>query len=111
MRIGNRLGPHGGERSHSRGGVSVPDKAKTSISFATAWQHAKQLIWARRGRLFLGLVLMLVNRASGLVLPATSKYLVDDVIGKRNVELLWPLAMAAGLATVVQAITSFALSQ
>ena len=54
---------------------------------------------------------MLVNRLSGLVLPATSKYLIDDVIGKQRAELLMPLALAAGAATVVQAVTSFALSQ
>ena len=54
---------------------------------------------------------MLVNRLAGLVLPATSKYLIDDVIGKRRAELLMPLALAAGAATLVQAVTSFALSQ
>ena len=48
---------------------------------------------------------MLVNRLSGLVLPATSKYLIDDVIGKRRAELLMPLALAAGAATLVQAVT------
>jgi subfamily B ATP-binding cassette protein MsbA len=52
-----------------------------------------------------------VNRLSGLVLPATSKYLIDDVIGRGRAELLTPLALAAGAATVVQAVTSFSLSQ
>ena len=68
-------------------------------------------MWARRGRLALGLALMLVNRLSGLVLPATSKYLIDDVIGKQRADMLMPLAFVAGAATVVQAVTSFALSQ
>ena len=54
---------------------------------------------------------MLVNRLVGLVLPATSKFLIDDVIGKRRADLLMPLALAAGAATLVQAVTSFALSQ
>ncbi|NUR56173.1 MAG: ABC transporter ATP-binding protein [Acidobacteria bacterium] len=54
---------------------------------------------------------MLVNRVAGMVLPATSKYLIDDVIGKRRADLLVPLAFAAGAATLVQAVTSFALSQ
>ena len=54
---------------------------------------------------------MLVNRLVGLVLPASSKFLIDDVIGKGRRELLWPLALAAGAATLVQAVTSFALSQ
>ena len=54
---------------------------------------------------------MLVNRASGLVLPATSKFLIDDVVGKQRTEMLVPLALVAGLATLVGAVTSFALSQ
>ena len=54
---------------------------------------------------------MLVNRLVGLVLPATSKFLIDDVIGKGRSDLLMPLALAAGAATIVQAVTSFALSQ
>jgi subfamily B ATP-binding cassette protein MsbA len=78
---------------------------------SAAWQEAKALIWARRGRLGLGIALMLVNRVSGLVLPATSKYLIDDVVGKGRADLLMPLALAAGAATIIQAVTSFALSQ
>jgi ABC-type multidrug transport system fused ATPase/permease subunit len=54
---------------------------------------------------------MLVSRLAGLVLPATSKFLIDDVIGEGRHELLGWLALAAGLATLVQAVTSFALSQ
>ena len=69
------------------------------------------LVWARRGRLALGLALMLVNRLSGLVLPASSKYLIDDVLTKGRTELLMPIALVTGAATFVQAITSYALSQ
>jgi ABC-type multidrug transport system fused ATPase/permease subunit len=54
---------------------------------------------------------MLVNRLAGLVLPASSKFLVDDVIGRGRAELLVPLALAAGAATIVDAATAFALSQ
>ena len=59
----------------------------------------------------LGLSLMLVNRLVGLVLPASTKFLVDDVIGKGQAQLLWPLAGAVALATLVEAVTSFTLSQ
>jgi ABC-type multidrug transport system fused ATPase/permease subunit len=84
---------------------------KKKVDYANAWQEARTLILARRGRLAIGLGLMLVNRLAGLVLPATSKYLIDDVIGKHRAELLVPLALLAGAATLVQAVTSFALSQ
>ena len=57
------------------------------------------------------LLLMLVSRLAGLVLPASSKWLIDEVIGNNRTDLLLPLALAAGAATVVQAVTSFGLSQ
>jgi len=88
-----------------------PESPKKKVDYANAWQEARALIIARSGRLTIGLFLMLVNRLSGLVLPATTKYLIDDVIGKRRAELLVPLAIAGGAATIVQAITSFSLSQ
>ena len=78
---------------------------------ARAWAEARALIWKHRRSLSVGLALMLVNRLAGLVLPASSKYLIDDVLGKQQVGLLVPLALAVGGATVFQAITSFALSQ
>src|SRR5437868_10123399 len=76
-----------------------------------AWQEARSLIYAHRGRLALGLALLLVNRLAGLVLPASSKWVIDRVIGQHHPELLLPLALAAGGATLVQALTGFALSQ
>jgi ABC-type multidrug transport system fused ATPase/permease subunit len=78
---------------------------------ATAWEEARGLIWAHRKRLSLGLVLMLVNRAAGLVLPATSKWLMDDVVAKGRWDLLSTLAFAAGAATLVESASSFALSR
>src|SRR4051794_29190504 len=54
---------------------------------------------------------MLINRLAGLVLPTTTKYLMDDVITKGHWDLLPTLALAAGAATLVDALTSFANSQ
>jgi subfamily B ATP-binding cassette protein MsbA len=75
------------------------------------WREARALIVARWGRIAIGLGLMLINRLAGLVLPASSKYLIDDVAHQGRADLLMPLALVAGAATFVQAITSFALSQ
>jgi subfamily B ATP-binding cassette protein MsbA len=84
---------------------------KKKVRFSDVWDEARVLVWTHRWRLGLGLGLMLVNRVVGLVLPATSKYLVDDVVGKHRADLLPLLAFAAAGATAVQAATSFALSQ
>jgi ABC-type multidrug transport system fused ATPase/permease subunit len=89
----------------------VADDKKKKVTLSTAWREARELIWARRGRLALGMGLMAISRLAGLVLPATSKILIDDVVGKSRADLLWPLALATGAATVVQAITGFALNQ
>jgi subfamily B ATP-binding cassette protein MsbA len=91
--------------------TDTADAPKKKVTASAAWREARELLWARRGRLTLGLTLMLVNRASGLVLPASSKFLIDDVIGRGHSQLLMPLAMAVGAATLVQAVTSFSLSQ
>ena len=86
-------------------------KPKKVIHWSSAWSEARALVWARRWRLALGLLLMLVNRLAGLVLPWVTKPLIDNVIAQRRVEMLGRLAWAVGAATVLQAITSFALSQ
>ena len=54
---------------------------------------------------------MAVNRVSGLILPASTKYLVDDVIGKHHIRLLTPIVLAVLAATVIQGLTSFTLTQ
>ena len=91
--------------------TAITKPPKKRLSPSAAWQDARELIWQHRNRLAFGMFLMIINRLVGLVLPTTSKYLIDDVILKRNVQLLVPLAMAAGAATIVQALTSFSLSQ
>jgi subfamily B ATP-binding cassette protein MsbA len=91
--------------------MPVEPAKKKKITASDAWREARELLWAHRRRLVLGLMLMLISRLAGLVLPASSKWLIDDVVGKHRTELLLPIALAAGAATLVQAVTSFALSQ
>jgi ABC-type multidrug transport system fused ATPase/permease subunit len=87
------------------------ENKKKKVRWSAAWGEAKQLIWARRWRLLLGFGLMIVNTFSGLVLPWTTKYFIDDVIGKGQTELLGTLAWAVGLAAIFSSASSFALSQ
>jgi ATP-binding cassette, subfamily B, putative efflux pump len=89
----------------------VTKEKKKRIKPADAWRDAKDLIWSHRYRLAVGMAIMIVNRLAGLVLPASSKYVIDDVIIKHRSELLLPLALAGGAATLIQAFSSFALSQ
>jgi ABC-type multidrug transport system fused ATPase/permease subunit len=86
-------------------------ETKKRISGGAAWREARELVWTHRQRLSIGLALMLISRLSGLVLPWSSKWLIDEVVGKGRTELLGPIALAAGAATLVQAVTSFGLSQ
>src|SRR5947199_3063949 len=89
----------------------MAEAKKKKIRWSAAWADARELVWAHRSRLALGAVLMLVNQAMGLVLPASTKYLIDHVIVKGRTDVLWKIALAAAIATVVQALTSFSLSQ
>ena len=72
-------------------------------------------IWAlmkpRRGLLALGFLLMAINRLSGLVLPASTKYFVDNVVVKKQVGVLTPIVLAVLFATILQGLTSFSLTQ
>jgi len=89
----------------------MAEEQQKKIRWSAAWGDARELVWAHRRRLGLGAALMLINQAMGLVLPASTKYLIDEVIVKERTDLLWMIALAAGAATLVQAATSFALSQ
>ena len=71
----------------------------------------RDIIWPRKWLLLLGLVLIILNRLSGLVLPGSTKYLVDEVIAERNIEMLYLILTAVGLAVTVQAVTSFFLTK
>jgi subfamily B ATP-binding cassette protein MsbA len=70
-----------------------------------------ELTRPRLGLLSLGFLLMIVNRVASLVLPYSTKFLFDSVIPKRSLHLLDRLVLFVLAATVVQGITSFALTQ
>ena len=95
--------------SPASGASSAPPKKK--ISPGAAWRETRLLFHVHKARLALGLGLMMISRLAGLVLPASAKYVIDDVIGKGRHDMLLPIALAGGAATVVQAATSFGLAQ
>jgi ABC-type multidrug transport system fused ATPase/permease subunit len=91
----------------------TPQKPKKSRSeqLRGALPLLLDLVRTRRGLLVLGMALMVINRAAGLVTPTSVKFLVDDVIGKHHIQLLTPLVLAVFGATVIQGVTTFTLTQ
>jgi len=70
-----------------------------------------KLMRPRRGLLAFGFVLMVINKFAGFVLPYSSRYLIDNVVNKNQIWMLRPLVLAVLLATLIQGVTSFALTQ
>ena len=79
-----RQGLFGGLVSSKQPRAATPpaeaNKKKTTLKPRTVLNDAVELIKARKGRLLLGFLLMAVNRVAGLILPGTTKYLLDNVI-------------------------------
>ena len=87
------------------------DKAPAAERLRNIWPDIRALVEPRKGALLTGLALIMVSRVSGLVLPASMRYLVDDVIIKKHLDLLLPLVGAVVFATILQGVTSFILTQ
>ena len=71
----------------------------------------KTIIWPRRKLVFLGLILILISRFAGLILPGASQFLIDDVIVNKDTEMLKWLLIIVCSAIIVQALTSFLLTR
>ena len=95
----------------SAGTLDGPHKTAKSVSRTSISHALTTIIWPRRWLLLLGLLLITINRLSGLVLPGASKYLIDDVIGNRNTGLLTVLLLAVAGAVLAQAVSSFLLTR
>ena len=123
MRMGGGFGGIGAQRGMGSRADRSPGARAGRELVAEAAEKAKPSrlleqvpeVWAllrpRRSLLAVGLVLMAINRVSGLALPASQKYLFDNVFGKHQTNLLLPLVGAVLLATLVQGVTSYALTQ
>ena len=86
-------------------------KKPTPARLRVLWPDVWALIKPRRAALALGLVLIVISRTAGLVLPASTRFLIDDILGKKQYEMLEPLIAAVFLATAIQAATSYSLTQ
>ena len=83
----------------------MPDK---KVSILTAF---KTIIWPKRKLVFLGLFLIAISKAASFVAPIASKYLIDDVIVNKDIDMLKYLVAGVMLAILVQAVTSFLLTK
>ena len=94
------VNPRSAERTpsgkHSRD-KGVTPKRTQSERIREIWPDLREMILPRRGLLLLGLALMIINRLSGLVLPYSTRFLIDDVLGKKQVQLLTPLVLTGTL--------------
>lgn len=97
-----------GPRARIRAAAGELPKAKSTVTWRMAF---RQFIWPRRKNVFIGLVLIVVSRVAGMVLPGSTKYLLDDVVAKQDLDMLWILLAAVVGALIVQSVTSYILTQ
>jgi len=84
---------------------------KKKINYGNAMVEAKLLVHQHRWRLAMGLAVMLVGRVLAMVMPASTKYVIDEVLGNGRPDMLGTVALVAAAATFLQALCSFAISQ
>ena len=85
--------------------------AKPTKITGNSLRHAfTEIIWPRRKLVAVGLFLVVLNRLSGLVLPYSTKYLVDDVLGQGQFDLLYPLLGGLLVAVIIQAASAYLLT-
>jgi len=87
------------------------EKKKPKYDQKRAWAEARALIWMHRKSVTIGLVLMLVSRAASFVLPLAPRKVFDEVIPNGDLRLLGIIALVVGASSIINAFTSFALSQ
>src|SRR5215470_6257273 len=110
LRIGECVADPVSEKK--KGDPTGKTKKKSSIQqFKSAWPMIKELVRPRRGLLAFSLLLVLVGRIAGLVLPVSSKFLFDTVLHKSRPDLLLQLIGVVLSATIIQGIASFSLTQ
>jgi ABC-type multidrug transport system fused ATPase/permease subunit len=87
-----------------------PKGKRDRARFLAVLRDARDVVWRARFRLLIGLPILLVNRAASIVLPGTTKYLIDDVITKGHHEMLGRLALVSGGAAAIGGLSDFFLA-
>ncbi len=98
-------------RNTARAASADMTAKKPAPKLSKVWPEMKKLMAPRRGLLIGSFFIMILNRVSGLVLPASTKYLIDNVMRRHELNLLLPIVGAVVAATVMQGVTSYALTQ
>ena len=98
-------------RSVHRATSAAMTQKRPAPPLRKVWPEVRALLAPRKGLLTLSFLLMIVNRACGLVLPASTKFLIDNVMHQHKLNLLPRIVFAVLSATILQAATSYALSQ
>ncbi|MFP2994981.1 ABC transporter ATP-binding protein [Spongiivirga sp. MCCC 1A20706] len=88
--------------------MAEKEKQKSTVSIGKAF---KTIIWPRRNLVLIGLILIVISQVAKLVIPMASKYLMDDVIGKKDFDLLKWLLIVVLIAILIQSVTSFLLTR
>jgi subfamily B ATP-binding cassette protein MsbA len=94
-----------------RGTPRGEKEKRRSLSLSSVRHAFRTIVWPRRKLILVGLVLITINRLSGLVLPGSTKFLIDNVIVERDTALLRTLLLVVGAALLVQSATSFLLTR
>ena len=81
---------------------------KKTVSFKWAF---KEYIWPRRGVLGIGLILILIQSAAGLVAPYASRFLFDDIVPNKDIDGLWFLLAVVSASILIRSLTSFSLAR
>jgi subfamily B ATP-binding cassette protein MsbA len=102
-------GRHLESASKGRSKANRPDRQP--VNWKAVLPDVRELVYPRRWQLAGGFVLIVISRTAGLVLPASTKFLVDDVLAKGKADLLAPLVLTVLAATLVQSASSFWLTQ
>ena len=89
------------------------DSTKTTKKQKTVTMSSvfKTIMWPRRKLLFLGLILIVISRLSGLYLPYASQQLLDTILPNKDFRSLIELIIKVVIAIAIQSVTSFVLTK